>query len=128
VPADLPFPDFLPFLGGSSKNDIDFWNAPGIASPNARFHFSLNTCNACHGRETNTTFLHVSPAPFGSEAGLSGFLKGDGAGGDFDVTDPVVPGTHHLFNDLARRAQVLHDIASQSCVLRIGRRPLLMTH
>ena len=74
VPADLPFPLLIPFLGGSSPNNPDFWNAPRITDPNARFHFSLNTCNACHGRETQTGFTHVHPASFGSEAGLFGFL------------------------------------------------------
>ncbi len=128
VPVDLPFPDLLPFLGGASPNGFDFWNAPGIADNDARFHFSVNTCDACHGRETNTSFTHVNPVGFGGEASLSGFLKGDGAGGDFDVTDPVVPATHHLFNDLARRAQVLHNIATRSCFLQLGRRPLLMSH
>ena len=45
----------------SSTTCID-WNAPGINDPDARFHMSLNTCNGCHGPETNTELPDGLPA------------------------------------------------------------------
>lgn len=125
VPAQ--FPGTSPFLGGSSQNEIDFWNgAPVIASNDARRAFSLNTCNGCHGRETNTTFLQVNTRQANTAATLSGFLTGE------TVQDPV-DGTPHQFNDLARRAQDMSDLLGMSCraggILRdIHFRPLRMTH
>jgi hypothetical protein len=62
-----------PFLAGSIFNDLIEWAAPGIASDDARFHASLNTCNGCHGPETNTTFLMITPRFPGSQASLSPF-------------------------------------------------------
>jgi hypothetical protein len=129
VPAILPFPDLLPFMGGSAPNNIsDFWNAAGISNPEARFHFSLNTCNACHGRETNTGFTHVGNAPFGAPPPLSGFLIGDGVGGPLIVTDPMQPAVTHNFFDLERRAGVLNDFATTPCFGFIKFQPILMTH
>lgn len=134
VPLNLPPPSIAPFLGGASPNGFgspfssDFWNAPGISDSQARFHFSLNTCNGCHARETRTEFYHVNPASFGSESVLSGFLVGDGSGGDFHVADPAGSGTIRSFFDLKRRAQILHDFATQDCLLGIRFRPILMTH
>src|SRR5205085_9420471 len=50
------------FLGGAVINSgFFFWNAPGIIDPDAMFHMSLNTCNGCHGQQTNTRFLMVNP-------------------------------------------------------------------
>ena len=85
-----------PFLAGSIFNDLIFWNAPGIFDPDARFHVSLNTCNGCHGPETNTGFLMVNPRFPGQEASLSGFLTGT------TVFDPF-SGQVRTLNDLARR-------------------------
>jgi hypothetical protein len=84
------------FLGGSNFNDLVFWNAPGITDPNARFHQSLNTCNGCHGPETNTTFLMITPRFAGNEATLSPFLLGT------TVNDPF-SGQVRTLNDLQRR-------------------------
>ncbi len=53
------------FLAGSAFNDFFQWNGPGINNPDARFHASLNTCNGCHGPETNTSFLMVFPRSIG---------------------------------------------------------------
>src|SRR5262249_54510326 len=40
VPATFPFPPGGDFLGAATANNIDFWDAPGIASNDARFKFS----------------------------------------------------------------------------------------
>jgi hypothetical protein len=85
------------FLGGSSINNLDRWVAEGITNNEARHKFSLNTCNACHGDETNTVFLHINTREAGAEASISGFLDG------IDVTDPI-DGTVRHFDDLGRRA------------------------
>lgn len=84
-----------PFLGGSVFNPLVEWNAPGI-DPEARFHLSLNTCNGCHGPETNTTFLQITPRFPGAEATLSPFLTGT------TVFDPNTGAARNL-NELARR-------------------------
>lgn len=85
------------FLAGSSINNIDAWVADGIVNNEARHKFSLNTCNGCHGRETDTPFLHIFPREAGQTAAISGFLSGA------TVVDPV-DGTPRQFDDLARRA------------------------
>ncbi|MBK7863862.1 MAG: hypothetical protein IPJ65_35700 [Archangiaceae bacterium] len=95
-----------PFRAAATFNNIDFWAAPGIVNNAARFGLSVNTCNGCHGRETNTGFLQVNPRAKGQAATLSGFLTG------IDVVDPVVPSTSHHFADLSRRAT---DLASLAC-------------
>jgi hypothetical protein len=94
------------FLAGSVFNNLIEWNAPGINDPDARFHQSLNTCNGCHGPETNTTFLMITPrfAP-GGEAFLSPFITGT------SVSDPFSGQTRQL-NDLARRQT---DLMSLLC-------------
>jgi hypothetical protein len=84
------------FLAGNNFNDLIRWNAPGITDPDARFSQSLNTCNGCHGPETNTTFLMITPRFSGSEAVLSPFLTGT------TVQDPFSGQTRTL-NDLGRR-------------------------
>ena len=85
-----------PFMGGSVFNDLTVWNGPGIENSDARFHASLNTCNGCHGPETNTGFLMVSPRFPGSEAQLSPFITGTTA------RDPFSGQTRNI-NDLGRR-------------------------
>lgn len=90
-----------PFLAGSAiTNPGHFWNAPGITNPDARFHFSVNTCNGCHAGDTNTTFLHVFPRNPGQVAQLSGFLTGI-------VVPDRVTGTPRTFNDLSVRSESL---------------------
>jgi concanavalin A-like lectin/glucanase superfamily protein len=93
-----------PFLAGAVFNDLSPWFAPGV-DPEARFHFSLNTCNGCHSAaETNTPFLQITPRfPGAGEARLSGFLTGT------TVPDPQT-GQPRAFNDLHRRAVDLQNI------------------
>ncbi|MFZ0829167.1 MAG: choice-of-anchor X domain-containing protein [Verrucomicrobiia bacterium] len=68
----------MPFLGGHALNPPGVWdgNPPATIAAPVRIHFSLNTCNGCHGGETATLFTHVSPRPFGAPATLSGFPHG----------------------------------------------------
>lgn len=99
------------FLGGSSINNLDAWQADGIESNEARHKLSLNTCNGCHGNETNTTFLHITTREAGSEAGISGFLSG------VEVTDPV-DGTVRAFDDLGRRAADMEALLCTSTGLQ----------
>ena len=94
-----------PFMAGSVFNDLIEWSAPGITNPDARFHASLNTCNGCHGPETNTGFLMVTPRFPGQEAALSQFLTGTTV---FDQTT----GQQRSLNDLSRRKA---DLTSLAC-------------
>jgi hypothetical protein len=110
---DVPLQaDGAPFRAGAIVNNVDFWSAPGIANNEARHKFSLNTCNGCHGAETSTAFLHVSPRAADQEAALSGFLTGS------TVQDPV-GGEGRTFNDLARRVESTKTVlcASQPALL-----------
>jgi len=91
-----------PFLGGSVFNDLIEWQAPGITDDEARFHASLNTCNGCHGPETNTAFLMINPRSPGNAATLASFLTGT------TVTDSA--GNTHALNDLLRRRTDLTSI------------------
>ena len=93
------------FLAGSAFNDFFVWNGPGINNSEARFHASLNTCNGCHGPETNTGFLMVFPRAIGSESSLSPFLTGT------TVSDPFT-GQPRTLDDLGRRRA---DLTSVVC-------------
>jgi hypothetical protein len=84
------------FMAGSVFNNLIEWGGPGIANPDARFHASMNTCNGCHGPETGTTFLMVTPRFPGTEAVLSPFLTGTSAFDEFT-------GQVRTINDLSRR-------------------------
>jgi len=123
------------FLGGHSLNNQDFWDSRSVSgtpaeimNAEARFRFSKNTCDGCHGAETNTGFTMVHPAPFGSQAGLAGFLTG------ITVTDPATPlppgpwPASRTFNDLARRQQDLDQLANRICLFQIFFRPLKQVH
>ena len=113
-----------PFLGASSINLQDIWDAPNIsastADPDSRHLFAINTCNGCHGRETAAVnFVHISN---NFPANLSGFLTGE------TIQDPLVPSITRTFNDLQRRATDLDAAANQACMTTLGERPLLFTH
>jgi Concanavalin A-like lectin/glucanases superfamily len=98
----LALPNGTPFRAGSVFNDLIEWNAPGIANNDDRFHMSIDTCNGCHGPETGTTFLQITPRFPGSEATLSPFLTGTTV---FDVN-----GQARTLNDLGRRRTDLTDL------------------
>ncbi|MFZ5438834.1 MAG: hypothetical protein ACOZQL_02435 [Myxococcota bacterium] len=92
------------FRGGSALTNFGhFWNAPGITSAEARFRFSVNTCNGCHAGETGTGFLHVFPRNAGAVSSLSGFVTGT------TVSDPV-SGQARTFNELQGRSASLAEV------------------
>jgi hypothetical protein len=94
------------FLAGSALNSgFVSWDAPGITDPDARFHMSLNTCNGCHGSETNTRFLMIFPRFPGQEAQLSPFLTGT-------TVFNRATGSFQTLNDLGRRRT---DLTSLVC-------------
>jgi hypothetical protein len=97
------------FQAGSVFNNLIQWSAPGINDPEARFHASMNTCNGCHGPETGSGFLQISPRglnfPPGGEAALSPFIAGT------TVVDPFT-GQFRTLNDLGRRKA---DLTSLVC-------------
>ena len=80
------YPSGQPFLGGSAFNGFNnvglangFWNATGIGGneATARRFFSVNTCQGCHGAETNTQeFQQVMNRKAGNPSSLSAFLLG----------------------------------------------------
>lgn len=84
-----------PFQAGAVFNDLSAWFAPGV-NVDARFHFSLNTCNGCHSFETGTTFTQIQPRFGSQESSLSPFLTG------VTVNDPAT-GQPRTLNDLHRR-------------------------
>lgn len=100
VPANF---EGAPFQAGAVFNNIDAWFAPGIENPEARHKFSLNTCNGCHGGETNTAFLHISPRFPGEQSSLSGFMTGT------TVFDPET-GEPRRLAELARRRALMEEV------------------
>jgi hypothetical protein len=85
--------------------------APGVNNNDARHHLSLNTCNGCHGKETNTTFVQIFPRFPGLESSLSPFLSGT------TVIDPVSK-VRRVFNDLKRRKLDMQGIVCPSTASR----------
>jgi hypothetical protein len=76
----------------------------------AMFRVSLNTCNGCHGGETNTSFLHIRPRQVGEKAFLSRYLTG------ISVTDPRDGASMRQFNELAFRKA---DLQAMLCTPRV---------
>ena len=111
----------IAMMGGNVPNPSPqvTWQAPGIGNNTARHHFAVNTCDACHGRETATTsFLHVAPRNAGVPSVLSNFLLGTGTLASpnalFSVPDPV-DSTPRLYGDLFRRQADLNALISNAC-------------
>lgn len=130
----LQFPPGQAFLGARSLTLTAgfFWQAPGIINNDARHHFSLNTCNGCHGGETHTpAFVMVSPTdtdndpmdPRKQGARLAPFLLGTG-----NFPDPAVAATPRHFEDLDRRKQDLEGLVCLPCIFELFHRPVRMTH
>lgn len=105
-----------PFLGGNSFVPPTFWDSPAFVCPpdpncNVEFNFSFNTCSGCHFGETNTTFYHIRPTPFGQPPILSPFLSGV-----VNVNDPRCgPPFVNTFDEMNRRRSILDQIANQIC-------------
>lgn len=145
-PVDVPrdYPTGMPFLGATGVMDTTdfFWKGPtdtSISPSDARHALSLNTCNGCHARETQTPFTHLKlsidattttsttlPSTCTNTAAvgtvdLSGFLTGE------DVPDPVTGVSRH-FGDLDNRRTILASIANRSCLFALFHEPVPMTH
>lgn len=109
------------FLGGDTVTE-PYWQHGLIANNNARHKFSLNTCGACHGPETDTDFTHIAPRASGAQSALSSFLTGAPSGGTldnpttYDLPDPAVPATLRSYGDLAFRQSHLSTLAGSSCL------------
>jgi hypothetical protein len=104
-----------PFRGGAALNDLEAWDAPGIAFPATRRAFSLATCNGCHAApETGTEFVHVAPRNAGEPSRLSGFLLG------LAMPDPVT-GALQTFNDIDRRKIDLEGLVCGSAPASVRR-------
>jgi hypothetical protein len=89
------------------------WFSFAIVDPDARFHASINTCNGCHGPDTGTFFLQVTPRFPGNEATLSPFLTGVTVQDQFS-------GQIRRLADLARRRD---DLTSLVCPTDGGTEP-----
>jgi hypothetical protein len=119
----LTYPAGVRFRAGSVVySALSYWYSSGIADAEARHRFSLNTCNGCHGGDTDTDFRHVGIAPFGTPAPLSGFLTGTWA------YDPVTVSPQHFFDDLERRAVDMDALLQTSCFLIPLDVPLVASH
>jgi hypothetical protein len=116
LPTPTPPPPSLPPV---------FWN-DGTTIPinnrQARHLFSLNTCSACHHGETFTSFTHIKPAPFGSPAGLSGFMTG------INVVDPADAAPTRNFNEFLRRRIDLDALVHTDCFLHMLNAPAPRVH
>lgn len=70
-----------PFLAGVAHNDLSLgWAGPEpvcLSAPRLpRRILSLRSCQGCHGKDTETSSVHVSPRKAGEPSELSAFLKG----------------------------------------------------
>jgi hypothetical protein len=109
-----------------------FWAAPSVTATSpgldllARHRASLDACNGCHARETDTFFVHVDPASTGSQADISRFLAGT-ANGPLVVADPVANQITRGFDDLNRRELQIKQTSRQICArfARFNRRLVL---
>ncbi|HVF50003.1 MAG TPA: hypothetical protein VNA19_07950 [Pyrinomonadaceae bacterium] len=111
--------------GGPPPPATVFWNngpTVNIINRQARHLFSLGTCNSCHHSETMTAFTHIKPAPFGSPAGLSGFMTG------IWVQDPADPTPMRNFNEFKRRAIDLDNLVHTPCFLHMLNNSVLQVH
>ena len=114
------------FLGGNSFVPPFFWDSPAFVCPvpppppppncsNPEFKFSLNTCSGCHLQETNTSFYHIRPTPFGQPPTLSPFLSGV-----VNQSDPRCGTPTNSFDEINRRRTILDQIANQICPVPCG--------
>lgn len=118
VPLFYPLGSGQNFLGVNplSPNLNTFWNAPNLnvanpAEDQGRHLASLNTCNGCHNRETETDFVHIDPNDPTHPVTLSEFLTGS----TVPVVDPAGSGTLREFDDLALREIDINATARMLC-------------
>ncbi len=108
------------FVGLAFTGQENFWEGSTTipVDPETRHLFSLNTCNGCHGRETNTEFVHINPErQVGFAARLSRFMTGG------EVGDPTDPSILRSFNELERRAQDLDALVNLPRAVQAFREP-----
>jgi len=124
------------FAGGSAFNTgpipadgLAFWVGGLAEGPVPRSEFSANTCNGCHGRETEVAFQQiVNTTRSAGGPALSAFLVGCDNGGVLtqpcptlcsltqnpacleSVQDPVVSTQTNSFGDIARRETYLATV------------------
>ncbi len=104
-------PAAFPGCHTSSASGVSpFITTPVHIQSEVRHKFSINTCDDCHARETDTTFTHVNPIT----RGFSGFMTG------VTVSDPLLGGVafggiDREFDDLQRRGQINEELAANSC-------------
>lgn len=114
-----------PFRAGAVPNPLPqkTWQHPLIANNDARNKFAVNTCDACHGKETLTgSFLHVAPRASGAQAALSQFLIGNQPGASvatpnqYSIPDGVIGSvTRNYGGDLRRRQTDLSALQNSTC-------------
>lgn len=116
IDGNLGFPITFrgqPFLGGSAHNNLDLgWDGPSpacskITVPLGRTRFSGFTCQGCHGIETGTNFLHITPRAAGQASQISQYFTG------IQVHD--ICGVSQTFNDLERRRNFQCFLLTLSC-------------
>jgi hypothetical protein len=111
--------------GGPPPPATIFWNdGPTVPITNrtARHLFSVGTCQSCHHSETTTAFTHIKPAPFGTPAGLSGFMTG------IWVQDPADGTPWRNFNEFKRRAIDLDKLVHTPCFLHMLNKAVAQVH
>jgi len=109
-----------------------FWKGEKLPDDllEARHRFSLNTCSACHARETKTDFFQVRNRKKGEAAALSGFLIGitvEDPAGQKDEEHPADVKTR-TFNDLAKRVGDLRALVELGQPYETRRVPLNAVH
>lgn len=132
------FPGATPFRGGVASNRQMAWRGPANAPAliDARHQFSLATCDACHGKETQEiSFLHIRNRPAGTAATLSAFLVGDGtllSPTTRAFPDPFFVRLRRTMGDLQRRRVDLASLdgtcRASGIISQLKFRPLLMSH
>lgn len=101
--------DFPGFWGGPNPTGLPV-DTQGQWSQ-ARFRFSIGTCNGCHSAETGTGILHIFPGAVGSEANRSQWLSGA-----FNVPDPIT-GSTRSFDEMSRRETDLRKLVNGVAVM-----------
>ena len=107
-PTRNPAANLLPVMAGActvpEQTPAFFWSFGGIRDNAVRREFSMQTCNGCHGGETNTADgLHVKPRRAGEIAAVSDFLKA----GKLNVADPAKPRDKVIYHELDDRVELL---------------------
>ena len=109
--------------GSNGPPNSMFWVGTDCVNSCTRHIVSLNTCNACHSQETDTSFTHITPRAINVASTLSGFLTGG------SVPDPSGCSSDiYNYSDLQRRVQDLNALVTCGCDAEIMHPQLLMTH